>query len=58
MFANHLDIRLKEGIFDFNIKDAITLKVGKFYEESPFPNYKIDDTRHTIQKIGDNNWLM
>ena len=58
MFANHLDSRFKEGIFDFNIKDAITLKVGKFYEESPFPNYKIDDNRQTIQKIGDKNFLM
>ena len=58
MFANHLDIRFKEDIFYFNIKDAITLKIAKFYDDSPFPNYKIDDNRHTIQKIGDNNLLM
>ena len=58
MFANHLDIRLTEGIYEFNIKDSTTLKVGIFYEENPFPDYKIDDTKHTIQKIGDNNLLM
>ena len=33
---------LKDGIFDFNLKDTVTLKVGKFYEEDPFPNYKIN----------------
>ena len=58
MFINHLDIRFKEGIHEFNIKNSITLKVGKFYAENPFPDYKIDDTKHTIQKIGDNNLLM
>ena len=54
MFINHLDVRLQEGIYELNIKNSITQKVGKFYAENPFPNYKIDDTKHTIQKIGDN----
>jgi len=58
VFINNLDIRFKEGIYEFNIKNSITLKVGKFYGENPFPDYKIDDTKHTIQKIGDNNLLM
>ena len=58
MFKNHLDVSFKEGILDFNITDTITLNVGKFYEEDPFPNYKIDDNKYAIQKIGDNNLLM
>ena len=58
MFKNNLDIHFKEGIYELNIKNSITQKVGKFYAENPFPDYKIDDTKHTIQKIGDNNLLM
>ena len=58
MFINHLDVNPQEGIYELNIKNSITQKVGKFYAENPFPNYKIDDTKHTIQKIGDNNLLM
>ena len=58
MFKNNLDIHFKEGIYELNIKNSITQKVGKFYAEAPFPDYKIDDTKHTIQKIGDNNLLM
>jgi len=58
VFKNNLDIHFKEGIYELNIKNSITQKVGKFYAENPFPDYKIDDTKHTIQKIGDNNLLM
>ena len=58
MFKNNLDIHFKEGIYELNIKNSITQKVGRFYAENPFPDYKIDDTKHTIQKIGDNNLLM
>ena len=58
MFKNNLDIHFKEGIYELNIKNSITQKVGKFYAENPFPDYKIDDTKHTIQQIGENNLLM
>ena len=58
MFKNNLDIHFKDGIYELNIKNSITQKVGKFYAENPFPDYKIDDTKHTIQKTGDNNLLM
>ena len=44
---------LKDGIVCFKLKDAVTLKVGKFYEEDPFPNYKINDNKHTILQIGE-----
>ena len=43
MFKNNLDIHFKEGIYELNIKNSITQKVGKFYAENPFPDYKIDD---------------
>ena len=58
MVFKNINFNLQDGIFDFSIKDAVTLKVGKFYEENPFPNYKIDDSKYTILKIGDNNLLM
>ena len=49
---------IKDGILDFNITDSITSKVGNFYEEDPFPNYKLDDNKQTILKIGDKNILL
>ena len=58
MFKNHLDVSFKEGILDFNITDTITLNVGKFYEEDPFPNYKNNDNKHTILQIGEKNTLL
>ena len=48
----------KEGIKDFNISDSITSKVGKFYEEDPFPNYRLEDNKQTILRIGDRNILL
>ena len=48
----------REGIVDFNITDSVTSKVGNFYEEDPFPNYKLDDNKQTILKIGDQNILL
>ena len=56
MFNNNFILR--DGIVDFNLKDEVTSRVGKFYEEDPFPNYKIDDNKHTILQIGDNNLVM
>ena len=58
MVLENKNFKLNEGISDFNIKDPVTLKVKEFYQESSFPNYKIDDNKHTILQIGDNNWLM
>lgn len=49
---------IKDGILDFNITDSITSKVGNFYEEDPFPNYKLDDNKQSILKIGDKNILL
>ena len=58
MVFDNKNYDLKSGIYDFDIKDSIALKVGKFYEENPFPNYKINDNKYTIQEIGNNNFLM
>ena len=48
----------REGVKDFNISDSVTSKVGRFYEEDPFPNYKLEDNKQTILKIGDQNTLL
>ena len=50
--------QLRDGIIDFDISDSITSKVGSFYEEDPFPNYKLEDNKQTILKIGDQNILL
>ena len=49
----HFD--LNGDIVDFGIKNPVTLKVKQFYEECPFPNYKIDDNKHTILEKGNKN---
>ena len=58
MEFNDKNFILKDGVFDFDIKDPITAKIAKFYEENPFPNYKSDDDKYTILKTGDSNLLM
>ena len=57
MFSNK-NYTFKDGIVDFNLKDEVTQKVGKFYEEDPFPNYRIDDNKQTILQIGEKNTLL
>ena len=49
----HFD--LNGDIVDFGIKNPVTLKVKQFYEKYPFPNYKIDDNKHTILEKGNKN---
>ena len=49
------NFNINDGITDFSVKNPITLKVKEFYEEYPFPNYKIDDSKHTILSEGDKN---
>jgi len=58
MILKNKDFKLNDGINDFGIKDPVTSKVKEFYQEDPFPNYKIEDNKRTILQIGDNNWLM
>ena len=58
MILENKNFKSNDGINDFNIKDPVTSKVKEFYQEDPFPNYKIDDNKHSILLLGDNNWLM
>ena len=58
MVFNNNNFSLRDGIIDFDLKDAVASKVGKFYEEDPFPNYKINDNKHTILQIGDKNLFL
>tara|TARA_B100000959_G_C14935927_1_gene605723 strand:+ start:587 stop:1489 length:903 start_codon:yes stop_codon:yes gene_type:complete len=53
-FKNN-NYKLVEDITDFGITDPITIKVKQFYEEYPFPNYKIDDNKYTLSQAGDKN---
>ena len=48
----------KEGIYDFSIEDNVTQVVKKFYEDTPFPNYKNTDDKASLLKIGNKNFLM
>ena len=36
---------LSDGIFDFNIDHPVTKVIKKFYEDTPFPNYKDTDNK-------------
>jgi len=58
MVFKNKSFKLDEGIQDYNIKDPITSKVKDFYQKDPFPNYKIDDNKHTILQVGNNNLVM
>ncbi len=43
------------GLFSFPINDSKTKKVTDFYKETPFPNYKDDDTKQSIIEKGNKN---
>ena len=58
MVLKNKNFKLNNGITDFNIEDPVTSKVKDFYKDDPFPNYKIDDNKHTIVRSGDSNRLM
>ena len=51
LLFNNKNFKLKEGVFDFDIKDSVTSRVKKFYEEDPFPNYRVKDNKQTILEI-------
>ena len=40
---------LSDGIFDFNIDHSVTKVIKKFYEDTPFPNYKENDNIEEYQ---------
>ncbi len=50
--------KYKEGIFDFNIDYPVTKIIKKFYEDTPFPNYKNSDNKVSILEIGNSNYFM
>jgi len=49
---------LSDEIFDFNIDHSVTKVIKKFYEDTPFPNYKDTDNKYSILEIGNKNFLM
>ncbi len=57
IFKNH-EYSLNDGICDFNVQDSVTKIIKKFYEETPFPNYKDSDDKASILEIGDRNYFM
>ncbi len=48
----------RDGVFDFNIEDSVTKIIKKFYEDTPFPNYKHSDDKASILEIGNSNYFM
>lgn len=45
------------GIYHIEINDASTKNVTNFYKNNPFPNYKVNDSKLSILKKGDQNPL-
>ena len=51
------DLKVKNGVISLAVDDPETKKVTKFYNKSPFPNYKNDDDIQTIVEKGNKNIL-
>jgi 2-polyprenyl-3-methyl-5-hydroxy-6-metoxy-1,4-benzoquinol methylase len=56
---SYLKKSLKEidGIYQFELKDLVVKTVSKFYTSNPFPNYKENDDKASINQRGENNLL-
>lgn len=49
--------RLINGIISIQVNDKETKKVTDFYKQTPFPNYKKNDNKVSIQEKGNKNFL-
>ena len=49
------DFRTVDDILRFEIGDLTTKKVADFYDANPFPNYKENDDKSSINYKGDKN---
>ena len=49
--------RLIDGIISIQVNNLETKKVTEFYKQTPFPNYKKNDNKNTIQEKGNKNFL-
>jgi len=58
-YKKHLKKNLKEidAINQVELSDQVVKKVSKFYKSNPFPNYKVNDDKVSINQRGDNNSL-
>tara|TARA_B100000989_G_C19533140_1_gene471592 strand:- start:17308 stop:18204 length:897 start_codon:yes stop_codon:yes gene_type:complete len=45
------------GIYQKETKNEVTQLIEKFYKTKPFPNYKKDENKSSILKVGDNNFV-
>lgn len=57
-FFKNQKYSFKMGVYDFQIENSVTKVVKKFYEDTPFPNYKSTDDKASLLEIGDRNFLM
>ena len=57
-FFKNQKYSFKMGIYDFQTENSVTKVVKKFYEDTPFPNYKSTDDKASLLEIGDRNFLM
>ena len=57
MVLENKNFKLNDGIYDYTITDPVTSKVKEFYQEDPFPNYRIDDNKHTISLSSSANFI-
>ena len=44
--------QINKGVYDFSINHPVTGVIKKFYEDTPFPNYKFNDDKLSILEIG------
>ncbi len=46
-----------DGIYQKETKAEVTKLIEKFYKTKPFPNYKKDENKSSILKVGDSNFV-
>ena len=51
------DLKEIEGIDQFELNDQVAKKISNFYKSNPFPNYKTNDDKISINQKGNNNFL-
>ena len=58
-YKKHLKKNLKEidAINQVELSDQVVKKISKFYKSNPFPNYKVNDDKLSINQRGVNNPL-
>ena len=51
------NFKQKGNLFEFEINVSATKRMTKFYNQDPFPNYKKHQDKHSLNSVGEKNFL-